>query len=44
MGKVDKCRVPLTDNEIIQGSLGKEGIKGMEEDFWVAGEVNQTKT
>merc|ERR1712098_1026766 len=30
-GKVNKCRIPLTDNEIIQGALGEQGINGMEE-------------
>merc|ERR1712182_134510 len=31
-GKVNKCRVPLTDNEIIQKELGeKSGINGMED-------------
>merc|ERR1719213_1004761 len=30
-GKVNKCRVPLTDNEIIKGEIGKDGIQGMED-------------
>merc|ERR1712118_466657 len=31
-GKVNKCRIPLTDNEIIQKELGeKSGINGMED-------------
>merc|ERR1712137_710581 len=30
-GKVNKCRIPLSDNDIISDSLGKEGIHGMED-------------
>jgi large subunit ribosomal protein L7e len=30
-GKVNKCRVPLTDNEIINDALGEYGIAGMED-------------
>merc|ERR1711870_102227 len=30
-GKVNKCRIPLSDNEIISSSLGEYGIHGMED-------------
>jgi len=30
-GKVSKCRIPLSDNEIISKSLGEYGIHGMED-------------
>ena len=30
-GKVNKCRIPLTDNEIITSALGEHGIFGMED-------------
>merc|ERR1712039_1159344 len=30
-GKVNKCRIPLSDNEIISKSLGEYGIHGMED-------------
>mmetsp|Transcript_3755 Transcript_3755/g.6164 ORF Transcript_3755/g.6164 Transcript_3755/m.6164 type:complete len:255 (-) Transcript_3755:57-821(-) len=30
-GKVNKCRIPLSDNEIISNSLGEYGIHGMED-------------
>jgi large subunit ribosomal protein L7e len=30
-GKVNKCRIPLSDNDIISNSLGEYGIHGMED-------------
>merc|ERR1712003_69263 len=30
-GKINKCRIPLSDNEIITNSLGEHGIFGMED-------------
>merc|ERR1719248_10663 len=30
-GKVDKCRIPLMDNDIISKALGEYGIHGMED-------------
>jgi len=30
-GKVNKCRIPLNDNEIISSNLGEYGIHGMED-------------
>merc|ERR1712078_943688 len=30
-GKVNKCRIPLTDNQIISDNLGEFGIHGMED-------------
>merc|ERR1719428_2798058 len=30
-GKVNKCRIPLNDNEIISNNLGEYGIHGMED-------------
>merc|ERR1711870_5511 len=30
-GKVNKCRIPLSDNEIVSTSLGEYGIHGMED-------------
>ena len=30
-GKVNKCRIPLNDNEIISNNLGEFGIHGMED-------------
>lgn len=30
-GKVDRCRIPLTDNTIISGVLGKDGINCIED-------------
>merc|ERR1711998_682101 len=30
-GKVDRCRIPLTDNSIIAGVLGKDGINCIED-------------
>jgi large subunit ribosomal protein L7e len=30
-GKVDKCRIPLTDNDILTKALGESGINGMED-------------
>merc|ERR1712159_729523 len=30
-GKVNKCRIPITDNEIIQSALGSSDINGMED-------------